>query len=55
MDVIQEAIVTLPPPAKSKAARWRQYEDAKQLLSWLAASCAEYEQLCKAIAQRYRV
>lgn len=55
MDVIQEAIAALPPPAKSKAARWQQHEDAKQEISRLATSCAEYEQLCKAIAQRYRV
>lgn len=55
MDVIQEAIAALPPPAKSNAARWRQYEDAKQQITRLAVTCAEYEQLCKAIAQRYRV
>lgn len=55
MDVIEKAVAALPPPAKNKAARWRQYEDAKQLLSQLATSCAEYEQICKAIAQRYRL
>lgn len=55
MGVIQEAIAALPPPAKSNAARWRQYEDAKQQITRLAVTCAEYEQLCKAIAQRYRV
>ena len=55
MDVIQEAIAALPPPAKSNAARWRQYEGAKQQITRLAVTCAEYEQLCKAIAQRYRV
>lgn len=53
MDLIEKAIAALPPPAKSKAARWRQYENAKQQLSRLATSCAEYEQICKAIAQRY--
>lgn len=35
--------------------KWREFEEAKQQLSRLATSCAEYEQLCKAIAQRYRV
>lgn len=55
MGLIEKAIAALPPPAKSKVTRWRQYEDAKQLLSRLATSCAEYEQLCRAIAQRYRV
>jgi len=55
VDVIQEAIAALPPPAKSNAARWRQYEDAKRQLGKLAATCAEYEQICKAIARRYGV
>lgn len=55
MGVIEKAVAALPPPAKSKAARWRQYEDAKQQLAKLAATWDEYEQLCKAIAQRYRL
>lgn len=55
MDLIEKDIDTLPPPAKSKAARWRQYEDAKQQLARLAATCGEYEKLCKAIARRYRL
>ena len=32
MGLSEKAIAALPPPAKSKTARWRQYEDAKQQL-----------------------
>lgn len=32
MGLIEKAIAALPPPVKSKTARWRQYEDAKQQL-----------------------
>ncbi len=55
MDVIEKAIAALPPPAKNKAVRWRQYEDAKQKLAKLATAWDEYEQLCRAIARRYRL
>ena len=55
MDLIKKAVATLPPPAKSKAARWRQYEDAKRQLGKLATTCAEYEQICKIIAYWYGV
>ena len=55
MGLIEKAIAALPPPAKSKTARWRQYVDAKQQLGKLAATCAEYEQICKAIAYWYGV
>lgn len=55
MGLIEKAIAALPPPAKSKTARWRQYEDSKQQLGKLAATCAEYEQICKAIAYWYGV
>lgn len=40
---------------QKQTARWRQYEDAKQQLGKLAATCAEYEQICKAIAYWYGV
>lgn len=55
MDLIEKAIAALPPPAKNKAVRWRQYEDAKQKLAKLATAWDEYEQLCRAIARRYRL
>lgn len=55
MDLIEKAIATLPPPARREAARWRQYEDAKQQIARLATTCVEYEQICKAIAHRYGV
>ena len=55
VDLIKKAIAALPPPAKREAERWRQYEDAKQQLGKLAATCSEYEQICKAIACWYGV
>ena len=55
MGLIEKAIAALPPPARREAERWRQYEDAKQQLGKLAATCSEYEQICKAIACWYGV
>lgn len=55
MDLIEKAIATLPPPARSKAERWRQYEDAKQQLSKLVTTCGEYRQMCRNIAKWYGI
>lgn len=55
MDVIEKAVAALPPPVKNKVVRWRQYEDAKQQLAKLATTWDEHEQLCRAIARRYRL
>lgn len=55
MDLIEKAIAVLPPPAGREWDRWRQYEDAKQQLSKLVTTCAEYERMCKDIARRYGI
>lgn len=55
MDLIEKAIATLPPPARSKAERWRQYEDAKQQLPKLVTACGEYQRMCKAIAKWFGI
>lgn len=48
--MIGKAVAALPPPAGEERDRWRQYEEAKQQLSRLAATCGEYQRMCKAIA-----
>lgn len=55
MDVMQEAIAALPPPAGRERDRWRQYEDAKQQLSKLVTTCGEYRQMCRNIAKWYGI
>lgn len=55
MDLIEKAIAALPPPAGREWDRWRQYEDAKQQLSKLVTTCAEYERMCKDIARWYEI
>ena len=55
MDLIEKAVAALPPPARSEAERWRQYEDAKRQLSKLVTTCGEYWEMCQAIAKWYGI
>mgnify|MGYP004570213001 FL=1 len=53
--VITLEVRRLPPCRRKKSMRLRQYEDGKRRLSHLAATCAEYEFLCKTLTAKYKI
>lgn len=55
MEVIDHKIKCLPPKKKSRADRYRQYEEAKQLLGGQFTKYCEYEYFCKKAAEKYDI
>ena len=55
LGLIRLEVKRLPPCRRNKSMRLRQYEGGKRRLAYLAATCAEYEFLCKTLAAKYRI
>lgn len=55
LELIELEIRRLPPCRRKESMRLRQYEDGKRRLAPLAATRSEYEDICRAVAQKYRV
>ena len=55
LGLITLEVKRLSPCRRKKSMRLRQYEDGKRRLAPLAATCSEYEVICRAVARKYRV
>ena len=55
LELIESEVRRLPPYRRKKSMRLRQYEDGKRRLAPLAATCSEYEVICRAVARKYGV